>query len=296
MGEMQRCTSRYVGMCVIILSTRCMSKKGMKQIKPTARRIVLWGEPDADIEIPRAPSSRPCPPTTTVGRPVLRKGRQEGASARPAAGAKWRAGRTGPMRLHRGGREQPGRGTAGCAAMQLRHETAIAFPSARGHASRAAQTPRQAASMRRRRAGAPADPRGKNPSAHVDRRAHSLRNCDRFGQNGPPGPRCCRSSDVLSCTPQPLEPRVEFKSSAPTRNLKGGTGKETETGGPRGCAGGQRTCTAHPGLAFRRAVPPSDRDRRARRSDWKTARETLRRRAGSRHGRGSPVVCSEFLT
>ena len=214
MGEMQRCTSRYVGMCVIILSTRCMSKKGMKQIKPTARRFVLWGEPDADIEIPRAPSSRPCPPTTTVGRPVLRKGRQEGASARPAAGAKWRAGRTGPMRLHRGGREQPGRGTAGCAAMQLRHETAIAFPSARGHASRAAQTPRQAASMRRRRAGAPADPRGKNPSAHVDRRAHSLRNCDRFGQNGPPGPRCCRSSDVLSCTPQPLEPRVEFKSSA----------------------------------------------------------------------------------
>ena len=330
MGEMQRCTSRYVGMCVIILSTRCMSKKGMKQIKPTARRIVFGlrahcrgccgcqgaasrNQACHQTFLPTAAAhrrlllgpARVCPfsaarstnsCTITGVRPAKGAMGQEGASARHSAGAKWRAGRTVPMRWHQGGREQPGRGTAGCAAMQLRHETAIAFPSARGHASRAAQTPRQAASMRRRRAGAPADPRGKNPSAHVDRRAHSLRNCDRFGQNGPPGPRCCRSSDVLSCTPQPLEPRVEIKSSAPTRNLKGGTGKETETGGPRGCAGGQRTCTAHPGLAFRRAVPPSDRDRRARRSDWKTARETLRRRAGSRHGRGSPVVCSEFLT
>ena len=41
-----------------------------------------------------------------------------------------------------------------------------------------------------------------------------------------------------------------------TRNLKGGTGKETETGGPRGCAGGQRTCTAPPGSGIPSRCPP----------------------------------------
>jgi hypothetical protein len=181
---------------------------------PTAaahRRLLLG--PASVCPFSAARSTNSC--TITGVRPAKGAMGQEGASARPSAGAKWRAGRTGPMRWHQGGREQPGRGASGCAAMQLRHETVVAFPSARGHtrpgqrrhpgrqqacvggaprshASRAAQAPRQAASMRRRGAGAHTDPRGKHPSAHVDRRAHSHRNWDRFGQNGPP--RCCRSS------------------------------------------------------------------------------------------------------
>jgi hypothetical protein len=127
--------------CVIILNTRCMLQKRMKQINqadytpyclrapcslpgmlwvpgssqqesgmpsnpsPHSSRVPalapgpgegVWGEPDAGIEIPRAPSSRPGPPT-----------------AAPL-----------PVNSH---------GASGCAAMQLRHETVVAFPSARGH-------------------------------------------------------------------------------------------------------------------------------------------------------------------